>query len=201
MPVEPPRRDPVDRAVALVRLFCTPEEFGGIRGVQAVDVPQPARQLLDHRSHMTVAMERFYGGPVGLRVVARAVDEDAAEGAAGQKAAGQGAAWYAREILLESPPERVVQHGIVRIDLQSVDPRTAREIRDGRRPLGRILIDAGILREVHAVALVEIAPGPHLAGLFGRETAPAAPVYGRVADILLNGRPAVELLEVVAPQA
>lgn len=177
--------------MALVRLFCAPEEFGGIRGVQAADVPQPARQLLDHRSHMTVAMERFYGGPVQLRIVGRAVDQHAAEGAA----------WYAREILLESPPGRVVQHGIVRIDLQSVDPGTAREIRAGRRPLGRILIDAGMLREVHAVALVEIAPGPHLAGLFGRTTNPAAPVYGRVADILLNGRPAVELLEVVAPQA
>ena len=177
--------------MALVRLFCAPEEFGGIRGVPAADVPQPARELLDHRSHMTVAMERFHGGPAHLRVVGRAVDQGTTEDAA----------WYAREILLESPPGRVVQHGIVRIDLRSVDPRTAREIRDGRRPLGRILIDAGILREVHAVALLEIAPGPHLVGLFGRAKACAMPVYGRVADILLNGRPAVELLEIVAPQA
>jgi hypothetical protein len=191
MPVEPLRREPVDRALALIRLFCTAVEFGELRAVAAADVPQPARQLLDHRSHMTVAMERFHGGPVQLRIVGRAVDQ----------VAGADAAWYAREILLESPPGRVVQHGIVRIDLRSVAPGTAREIRDGRRPLGRILIEAGILREVHAVALLEITPGPHLQGLFGPEAAPARAVYGRVADILLNGRPAVELLEIVAPHA
>ena len=140
---------------------------------------------------MTVAMERFHGGPVQLRIVGRAVDQEI----------GDDAAWYAREILLESPPGRVVQHGIVRIDLRSVAPGTAREIRDGRRPLGRILIEAGILREVHAVALLEITPGPHLERLFGPAAAPTRAVYGRVADILLNGRPAVELLEIVAPQA
>ena len=48
--------------------------------------------------------------------------------------------------------------------------------------------------------LLAIRPGPRLAGLFGVPTLdPGAIVYGRVADILLNGRPAVELLEVVAP--
>jgi chorismate-pyruvate lyase len=166
-----------------------PAAFGQFLEVTAGAVPDVPRRLLDHRSHMTVAMERFHGGPVALRVVA---ERPAAAGSGDR---------YAREILLVRGDGMVVQHGIVRIDLRSVDPRTAREIRDGRRPLGRILIDAGILREVHAVALLEIAPGPHLVGLFGGAKAYAMPVYGRVADILLNGRPAVELLEIVAPQA
>jgi len=180
----------VDRGLALVRLFCAPEAFGRLRGVRPEDVPQPARQLLDHRSHMTVTMERFYGTEARLRIVGQAAD---------QPSSNDGAAWYAREILLESPAGRVLQHGIVRIDLKSVDGRTAREIRDGRRPLGRVLIDAGVLRDVHSVALLEILPGPHLEALLGRQNGAATPLYGRVADILLNGRPAVELLEIVAP--
>lgn len=186
---EPDLLDPVARGLALVRLFCEPAAFGRLRGVRPDEVPQPARQLLDHRSHMTVTMERFHRTTVRLRIVGQAVD---------QATTGDGAAWYAREILLESPAGQVLQHGIVRIDLSSVDGQTAREIRDGRRPLGRILIDAGVLRDVHGVALLEIVPGPHLAGLFGMPAVPPNPVYGRVADILLNGKPAVELLEIVA---
>ena len=120
--------------------------------------------------------------------------------------------WYAREILLETPAGKIVQHGIVRIDLTHLDAPTARAIREGRQPLGRILIEAGMLRDVHGVKLLEIMPGPHLQDLF-RLTVPGpagiartagmagAPVYGRVADIQLDGLPAVELLEIVAPAA
>jgi hypothetical protein len=69
-----------------------------------------------------------------------------------------------------------------------------------------------MLRDVQGVKLLEIMPGPHLQDLFritdsrpagiapGTPVAGAA-VYGRVADIQLDGRPAVELLEIVAPAA
>ena len=74
--------------------------------------------------------------------------------------------------------------------------------------MGRILIDAGMLREVHGVRLLEIVPGPHLQTLFAGLAGPSAdpiaaarPVYGRVADIQLDGLPTVELLEIVAPAA
>jgi hypothetical protein len=147
---------------------------------------------------MTVAMERFHGCDVRLRVVAEADD---------RREHGSNDGWYAREILLETQTGRVVQYGIVRIDLTHLEPATAFAIRQARRPLGRILIEAGMLRDVHGVKLLEIMPGPHLQELLRitgpRPTviAPAAAVYGRVADIQLNGRPAVELLEIVAPTA
>lgn len=193
---EPDSRDPVARAVALVQLFCKPHDFGAVRSVEPDAVPEPARTLLDHRSHMTVAMERFYGGDVRLRVVARSDD-------GGQLRPNAG--WYAREILLETQAGEIVQHGIVRIDLANLDAATAEAIRDARRPLGRILIEAGMLRNVHGVKLLEITPGRHLRELFrlpgfrAVEAAAHAPVYGRVADIQLDGRPAVELLEIVVP--
>lgn len=194
MPINDGRQDAGDRAAELVRLFHEPREFGQIRGVSPDDVPPPARGLLDHRSHMTVAMENFHGGDVRLRVLATAeAGSDAVKPAA-----------YSREILLENQAGRVVQYGIVRIDLDRVAPETAADIRAARRPLGRILIAAGMLRDVQNVRLVEIVPGPHLAAVFGLERArhpgdASRLLFGRVADIELDGRPAVELLEVVAP--
>jgi hypothetical protein len=183
--------DPVTRAATLVRLFCAPDAFGEVRSVVPGQVPEPARALLDHRSHMTVAMERFHGCDVRLRVVAQTDggrEQEPNEG------------WYAREILLETPAGEIVQHGIVRIDLAQLDGSTARMIREGRRPLGRILIEAGMLRDVHGVKLLEVLPGSHLRELLRLEDH-AAPLYGRVAEIELDGRPAVELLEIVVPAA
>jgi len=186
--------DAVGRAEALVRLFAEPGPgFAMFRNVDREEVPEPARTLLDHTSHMTVAMEGHHGAPLGLRVVARARDE-------GTSADRE--PWYAREILLLSPQGRLVQYGIVRINLTHVDRMTAAAIRAGKIPLGRVLINAGLLREVHDVSLLEVRPGPRLASLFGalpQPGVPAPPTFGRVAEISLGGHPAVELLEVVVP--
>lgn len=176
---------PERRASDLVRLFHEPaESFGTWQAVSADDVPEPSRSLLDHRSHMTVAMERHHGGPVTLRVVA-------------ERPVADGADRYAREILLARPDGLVVQHGIVRIDLSAVDPAAAAAIRSRSAPLGRILLAAGQLCDVHDVRLMRIEPGPDLVGLLGGGPGPA---YGRVARIDVAGRPAIELLEVVAPR-
>ncbi len=176
---------PACRASGLLAIFHSQDEaFASVRAVDAAVVPGPFRQLLDHSSHMTVAMERHHGGPVSLHVVQEA------EGAAD----GRG---YAREILLVRGDGMVVQHGIVRLDLSVVDAALAAAIRAADVPLGRLLIEAGLLREVHDVSLLEVFPGPPLCRLFGREVCP--PTFGRVADISLSGRPAIELLEVAAP--
>jgi chorismate-pyruvate lyase len=173
------------RARDLVAIFCPRvDDFGRLEAVDPPDVPPVPRLLLDHHSHMTVAMERHHGCLVGLRVVAER---------AGPSAGGRGP--YAREILLVRPDGRVVQHGIVRIDLAAVDPQTADAIREGRLPLGRILLNAGLLCDVQDVHLLRIAPGAHLRPLLGGGD---ATVYGRVADIVIGGRPTVELLEIVA---
>lgn len=188
--------DSVARALELVSLFAEPgPSFATFRPVEREEVPEPARTLLDHTRHMTVAMEAHHGAPLGLRVVARARDLGASDG---------GNPWYAREILLLSPQGALVQYGIVRINLEHVDRTTAAAIRAARIPLGRVLINAGLLREVHDVSLLEVRPGPRLASLFGGlpvPGVPSAPTYGRVAEISLGGHPAVELLEIVVPPA
>jgi hypothetical protein len=178
----PPEQDGVARALDLVRVFhADVAEFGRFTPLLASSLPAAPRQLLDHASHMTVAMERFHGGPVGLRVIDRRED-----------AGGR----YAREILLTSGTGRVVQHGIVRIDLGRLPEDSAAAIRSEQAPLGRILLAAGLLCEVHDVRLLGIAPGPHLAALFG--DGPGRETFGRVALIGLDGSPAIELLEIVA---
>jgi chorismate-pyruvate lyase len=197
MKSESDSRDDVTRATELVRLFSSPEAFGEFRSIAPDQVPEPARTLLDHRSHMTVAMERFHDCDVRLRVVAEAADSDVASRADSQDN-GASHGCYAREILLETPSGTVVQHGIVRIDLTHLDDSTARLIREGQRPLGRILIEAGMLRDVHTVKLLEVAAGQHLRERL-RLADPSAKLYGRVAAIQLDGRPAVELLEIVVP--
>lgn len=171
-------RDAASRAAELVSLFVSPAvAFGVIEAVPADAVPEPFRALLDHRGHMTVTMERHHGGAVQVRVLA-------------ERAAAP--ADYAREIVLTGPDGRVVQFGIVRIDLSCVDAATAARIRAGAEPLGRVLIEAGVLCTVGDVALVRIIPGQHLLPLTGpHET------FGRVAGISVDGRRAVDLLEIV----
>jgi chorismate-pyruvate lyase len=154
------------------------------------EVPEPYRELLDHRSHMTVAMERWCGGQVGLEVVS-------SRAALASESGGRGR--YAREILLTRGWGTVVQHGIVRIDLSLLDVDTVTAILAAKIPLGRILIEANLLREVHDVGLIEVVPGPRLRRLFGPAAAKAPRTFGRVAEISIGGRPAVELLEIAAP--
>jgi hypothetical protein len=173
-----PSPDSAARGSALVSLFSTAEAFGTMRPVVAEQVPHPHRELLDHHSHMTVAMERFHGQPVSLRVVATRPPTDPV---------------YSREILLLDSQGRPVQYGIVGIDLALVATEVAARIRAADTPLGRVLIEAGALCDVQQVELLEIAPGPHLAGLIG-----PGHTFGRVATIAVAGRSAVQLLEVVA---
>ena len=119
----------MSRADALLRIFHpSGEDFAAVQPVAAAAMPAAFRTLLDHASHMTVAMERHHGGPVTLQVV------QVASGAAD----GRG---YAREILLARDDGMVVQYGIVRLDLSAVDAATAAAIRAAEVPLGRLLIE------------------------------------------------------------
>lgn len=182
------------RAEGLVALFHRPTtSFARFVPVWRAALPPPFAELLAHASHMTVAMERFYGGPVSVDVL-EVHDADVVT--------ATGRAWYEREILLHTADGQVVQHGIVRIDLGRVSPRVSAEVRAGEVPLGRVLIAAGMLLEVQRVGLLHVDIGPQLSALFGPPgpgIGPARETFGRVAEIAIDGVSAVELLEIVAP--
>lgn len=157
------------------------DALGRFEQVTVHDLPETYRGLLAHSKHMTVTVEAYHGSLVDVRVEAEHIDGDA----------------YARKILLTRQTDGVVVlYGIMRIDLRQVGPAARAEILSRAKPLGRVLIEHKVLREVDLVALWRVRPGPDLAALFGANI--ESTVYGRTALIYCNGEPAVELLEIVA---
>jgi chorismate-pyruvate lyase len=167
----------------LVGLFyARGEELGEFEEVDAHDLARDYRMLLAHDSHMTVTVERFHNTPVNVRVLA----------------AKKSGTHYARKILLERATDgAVVQFGIMRLDFACVSDEVRREVESQKTPLGRILIEHNVLREVSLRRLYRVTPGEDLRKLFSLK--PRHITYGRTAVIELDGEPAVELLEIVAP--
>ena len=169
---------------ALVSLFYPQgAELGKFESVTAAEMPAVYRRLLAHTEHMTVKVEEFHKTPVEVEVLDRVKSTD----------------HYARKILLRRQSDgRVVQFGIPRLRLDCVDAEVRREIEAEKTPLGRVLIEHNVLREVELVDLWRVQPGPDLVRLFGLSQ--PVETYGRTALIRCAGKPAVELLEIVAPE-
>ena len=96
---------------------------------------------------MTVTLESFHECLVDVRVVAEWRDE----------------ASYARNSLLARHRDgAILQFGIVRIWLGDLPPPPATKSPAQRPPLGRVLIEHNVLREVELITLWRIAPGSEL---------------------------------------
>ena len=158
-------------------------ELGSFEEVLAADVPEPYRTLLAHHEHMTVAVERHHGCPVDVEVLTSNREGD----------------YYSRKIILHRQSDRrVVLFGIPRLNLRLVDDAVRAEILSQNKPLGRVLIEHNVLREVQLASLYRVMPGPDLCQLMGLASPLAT--YGRTAFIYCDGYPAVELLEILAPE-
>jgi len=166
----------------LFALFAGPDDHPPVEYIDGEDMPQPYRDLLVHEHHMTVTMEAFHGGPVNVRVLDFRQD--------GSR--------YSRKIVLASRDTgKIVQFGIVRIDLDVTTPEVRAAIVARQTPLGRILIEHNVLRRIEPTAFLRIHAGSEQMAWFGL-TEPST-LYGRLAIIHYNEQPAVELLEVAAP--
>ena len=132
---------------------------------------------------MTVTVEAHYADLVNVIVLDRRLEGDT----------------YARKILLAlQKTGQFVQFGLVRIHLQYTSPAVRAEILSQRTPLGRILIRHNVLRRIEPTAFLRIVPGPEMMSWF-RLPVPRI-TYGRLALIHCDGKPAIELLEIVAPE-
>jgi hypothetical protein len=157
-------------------------QLGRFEPVSASAMPDPYRQLLAHNDHMTVTLEEHAGSSVDVRVIAEWRDE----------------ASYARNSLLARHSDgSVLQFGVMRIWLADLPATAQNEITGQREPLGRVLITHNLLREVELITLWRIVPGPALQKHLS--LAPGQAIYGRSAQILVDERPTVQMLEIVAP--
>jgi chorismate-pyruvate lyase len=147
------------------------------------ELPTVYRRLLAHTGHMTVTVEDRHSSPVNVQVLQ----------------IHQTLTHYSRKILLRRQSDlRVVQFGIVRLALDALESAAREEILSQQAPLGRVLIEHGVMRAVQLLGLWQVACGSELAEHF--QTAPGHTTYGRTALIYCNGEPAIELLEIVAPE-
>ncbi len=166
----------------LFNLFPDSNGRPGAVEVPASDIPQPYYRLLVHSHHMTVTVEEFYHTRVDVRVLA----------------SRRGGNEYARKILLTAQDTgQVVQFGLVRINLGVCPEPVRNEILEGKTPLGRVLIRHDMLRRIEPVAFLRVTLSPEMAGWFGIE--PDAITFGRLGVIYTGDRPAVEVLEILAP--
>ncbi len=157
-------------------------ELGRFEPVAPEELPDDYRTLLAHNEHMTVTLEDFYHDQLGVRPLAEWRDEVS----------------YARNSLLTRQSDgRILQFGIMRIWLGDLPKQATDEITLHKRPLGRVLIDHNVLREVELITLWRIVPGPVLRKML--PNVDKQPIFGRSAQILVDERPTVQMLEIVAP--
>lgn len=143
-------------------------------------LPSPFRELLGHTHHMTVTVENFHHSPVKVQVLDKQVTD----------------AHYSRKILLRrESDDKVVQFGIVRLNKAALSDAVRQEIESESVPLGRVLIERNVLRNVKLMSTWRIEPGQELQTAFD---SPAGPCFGRTALIYTDGVPCVELLEIVS---
>jgi chorismate-pyruvate lyase len=131
---------------------------------------------------MSVTLEAHHGCPVDVRVIESKTDGDL----------------YSRKITLtRQSDDAVVMFGLVRMDRTVFSDEARDEIESQRTPLGRVLIENGVLREVKLLDLYRIEASGDLAESFKIESGSVC--FGRTAMIYCDSEPAIELLEIVAP--
>ena len=159
------------------------DDLAQFEEVGSRELARDYRMLLAHDSHMTVTVERFHNGPVNVQVLESRLD----------------GAHYARKILLVRASDGVVvQFGIMRLDFSAVSPEIRHAVEARRTPLGRILIEHNVLREIVPMAFLRVMPGPAIAEWFGPKLGLVV-TYGRLGAIHFDEKPAIEVLEIVAP--
>jgi chorismate-pyruvate lyase len=168
----------------LLALFPPSTYIRSAEPIAADQMPEPYRRLLVHEHHMTVTVEAHHGDLVNVRVLERRIDNGT----------------YARKILLTlQKTGKVVQFGLVRIHLEYCSEAVRAEILAQQTPLGRILIRHDVLRRIEPTEYLRVTPGSEMLSWFGLTT--PAVTYGRLAIIHCDDKPAIELVEIVAPEA
>ena len=156
------------------------DELGDFQEVGHNDLPAACRSLLANDRHMTVNLEGHHGCPVEVVVLESGMSET----------------HYWRKIVLKRREDgAAVLFGIVRLTRALLSEEIRSEIEDEQIPLGRVLIDADVMRNVRLLSLWRVIPKFELCRIFGLSS--PRPCYGRTALIYCDNALAIELLEVI----
>jgi chorismate-pyruvate lyase len=129
---------------------------------------------------MTVNLEGHHGCPVEVVVIESNMSE----------------AHYWRKIVLKRRDDGVaVLFGIVRLARSLLADHIRSRIESEQIPLGRVLIDANVMRNVRLLSLWRVIPKQELCRIFGLSS--PRPCYGRTALIYCDNALAIELLEII----
>jgi chorismate-pyruvate lyase len=170
------------RELRLLYAFFGDSALPQIEGVDADDVPEPYHRLLVHDQHMTVTLEAHHGKPV--TVVPWKVHRNGDI--------------YGRKLDLIVEQGRTVMTGVMLINFSYCTAEVRNAVIAETAPLGRILIENNVLRRIDATAFVKLPAEDSLVQRFHSVKPQAA--YGRLATIYCDERPAIDLLEIVAPE-
>jgi chorismate-pyruvate lyase len=158
------------------------EDLGRFTPVEATELPSAYQGLLAHDDHMTVTLEAFHDSLMNVQVLQQRYDPP----------------YYSRKSLLARRTDgKAVQFGIMRITLDGL-PKTAQDdLSNCNMPLGRILIRHHVLRHVELCQLWQVVPSKELQTHLGLTE--DSLTFGRIAQIIMAGEVAVELLEIAIP--
>jgi len=146
--------------------------------VDATELPEPQRALLDHGRDMTGTLERFVGAELSLRVLTTRREHDHL---------------YRRVVLLAG--EEPVEYGAIRIDLAAIPPAVVPKVEAAERPLGGLLTSAGVPLNSEARGFVRTTAS-HAAEALGAD----GPLFGRLARLMDGaGRTLADVVELLPP--
>ena len=151
--------------------------------IAAEEVAAPFADLLVHDRHMTVTLEEYHSSALTVKPY-----ESHRTGEI-----------YGRKLdLVAQRSGKIVLTGAMLFNFSVCDDEVRNLILDGEVPLGRILIEHGILRRIATETFLRIEASDPLVERFALSQ--PSPAYGRLATIFYHHRPAVDLLEIVNPE-
>jgi len=123
-----------------------------VSAMDGADLPMPHRDLLVHEQDMTSKLEAFVGQSLSLRIIETREETDG----------------LSREVVLVGDDDgRAAEFGAIRIYLDRLPDRAARRVREGRRPLGGILLEEGIELRCRPTAFFEVPSDAVMKKAFG----------------------------------
>lgn len=151
-----------------------------VKEISPVHLPPPYDELLVHENDMTLTLERYFGGPVAVRVLSSALK-------------GQ---WYFRRVLLvQKASGRPLAMAAVRIRFTVLGVRYRAQVLREQKPLGRILRDAGVNFLSRPTGFFEVTPNSEMMGVFWMPEPRA--LYGRRTHVTLVDARIGDIVEII----